>query len=243
MNIPVFLNSYNRLTWLKDMVEELWRFDGVESIYIVDNDSAYPPLLDYLSAIENGEARTLVPVRVVRLAHNDGPRGAYHEAKRILTLDIDGEGWKHFAVMDPDLDLSELPNDFFLRCAAALDMYPDINKVGPSLHINDLPEDSLIGERVKSFEEKYWTNKRDKYWFEADIDTHAFVMRVDDGFSYGPGLRSLCSARHLPWYLTIETLSDEDIYYLKSLPPEHASGIYWSTLLRDDHLLQPLKNH
>ena len=47
MNIPVIINNRNLFTWPKAMVERIKEYDGVGEIIIVDNDSTYPPLLEW----------------------------------------------------------------------------------------------------------------------------------------------------------------------------------------------------
>jgi len=89
MSIPVFITCRDRVACLQRLVDRLETMDGVGPIVLVDNDSAWPPLLDYLDA---------TPHEVVRLAENSGHlavwRHAIHEARRRAGP---------FVVTDPDV--------------------------------------------------------------------------------------------------------------------------------------------
>ena len=63
MNIPVIINNRNLFTWPKAMVERIKEYDGVGEIIIVDNDSTYPPLLEWYATN---------PCRIERLNKNIG---------------------------------------------------------------------------------------------------------------------------------------------------------------------------
>lgn len=44
-HIPVFIIAFNRLSWLKVLVRQVRRFEGLEPV-IVDNGSVYTPRLE-----------------------------------------------------------------------------------------------------------------------------------------------------------------------------------------------------
>jgi len=44
--IPIIINNFNRLTYLKELIQSLEQ-RGYSNIYIIDNLSTYQPLLDY----------------------------------------------------------------------------------------------------------------------------------------------------------------------------------------------------
>lgn len=224
--IPVFINSFNNLTHVQTSVEQFQYFHGVESLHIVDNASTYPPLCEYLSK----EIKAKVPVYVHPLKENNqGGRGAWNFQSHFLRKKPE---FKYVIVADCDLDMSAVPLDFFLRGVHALCKYNDIAKVGVSLKIDDLPDESPIKDQVISREQDYWKIKRDVDWYSADIDTSPFVTKTGVGFSYGPALRSVfCSARHRPWYLTPQNLTEEDLYYLQSIPSKNKPSLYYSTLM------------
>ena len=63
---PVFIISYNWLTYLKNIIKDILRMGGTP--VILDNASTYPPLLDYLKELEKDYL-------VYRSPHNLGPYG------------------------------------------------------------------------------------------------------------------------------------------------------------------------
>ncbi|RZK25788.1 MAG: hypothetical protein EOO43_04615, partial [Flavobacterium sp.] len=62
-NTPIFINNRNHYTFLKELID--W-FDknGFTNYYVIDNDSTYPPLLDYYKNYLKG--------RVIFLQRNVG---------------------------------------------------------------------------------------------------------------------------------------------------------------------------
>ena len=64
--VPIFVNSFNRLTCLRRLLEWLCAA-GHRRIFVIDNASTYPPLLDYLGEVERHHLAT-----VIRLPENVG---------------------------------------------------------------------------------------------------------------------------------------------------------------------------
>ena len=67
--VPIFVNSFNRLTCLERLIKWL-HAAGHRRIFVVDNASTYPPLLDYLDNIERSRIATVIrlPANVGHLA-------------------------------------------------------------------------------------------------------------------------------------------------------------------------------
>ena len=63
MKFDVIINNRDLLTWPKAMVEKIKSYKNVGEIIIVDNDSTYPPLLEWYAAN---------PCRIARLNRNVG---------------------------------------------------------------------------------------------------------------------------------------------------------------------------
>lgn len=189
---PVFVTSFNQLTWLKPMVEDLLE-SGVTEPIVVDNASTYEPLLEWL------ESR---PCRVLFRSKNTGPRAAW---ETLECLDLMKAG--PFVVTDSDLDLSGI--DFSAALAdmqAALDRWPEIVKAGLSIRIDDLPETKLA-EAAIGVEREYWRKPtKDPDGFRAPVDTTFAMYRKGAGWAgYDPAWRTVHSCRHMPWYLTEQT--------------------------------------
>ena len=61
-DIPIIINNYNRLTMLKKLIDSLTS-RGYTNIVILDNQSAYPPLLEWYAKCQ---------FEVIRLPKNYG---------------------------------------------------------------------------------------------------------------------------------------------------------------------------
>ena len=57
-NVPVVINNFNRFSTTKKMVEDLQRL-GFPDIYIIDNGSNYPALLQWYSCIEGSSVKVV----------------------------------------------------------------------------------------------------------------------------------------------------------------------------------------
>ncbi len=76
-NVPVFLISYNRLSYIRQVVKSLERL-SFQNITIVDNASTYEPLLDYLKKTPHG---------VARLPRNFGHLALWHSERFSKIID------------------------------------------------------------------------------------------------------------------------------------------------------------
>lgn len=210
--IPVVINNRNRLTTLKEMLARL-ELAGIQRIIILDNDSSYEPLLQYYRNTPH-EVRYLGK-NLGFVALWDSP--LFDEIRK-----------DYFVYSDPDIvPTPECPNDFMSVFFEELQRYKDLDKVGFSLLIDDLPDASPIKEQVIAFEEQYWKQRLGGRLYRAPIDT-TFAM-------YRPGRRGgfwlkaarTCkpySARHMPWYIDPKNASEEELYYRR-----HAdASSYWT---------------
>jgi len=219
---PFYINVFNRLSPVKQIIKDLQRFgaqlEGGIRITIVDNASTYPPLLAWYDTKPEG-------VRIIRRATNGGPRGWW---------DVMDHFTPFYGVCDPDIDLSGIPSDFLERLVAGLIQFPDIEKVGPSIRIDDVPEAFPFHSNLMQDEAQYRKYRRG-WWWVGDLDTMFIVCRTGRPFAYGPALRSPppYSVRHLTNYMIPGHLSDEDQYYIQNLPQTHKPGLFWSTMMQD----------
>lgn len=133
--VPIYIACRDRLSELRLLVDWLERA-GHERIVLVDNDSQWPPLLEYLEA---------TPHRVVRLSENIGPR-AFWDAG---IFDVDRSATEHYVLTDPDvLPVEECPMDLVDHLVRVLDTHPDVQKAGPGLKLDDLPAHYKYREAV-----------------------------------------------------------------------------------------------
>ena len=213
IDVPIFIISYNRLSYLKSIIQQL-SDRGFNNINIIDNASTYPPLLEYYDTLS---------YKIFRLKENGGhmvfwENDIFKEYRNDL-----------YVVTDPDISiLEECPDDFLRVFFKLLKKYPRLKKVGFSLRIDDIPHDASLYEQVTKWEKMYTKFKiPNKNAFTADIDTtfalylpdyldcsRHFITAVRTGYPY--------QVRHLPWYKKSDDITDEDIYY-----SNHRTNGFW----------------
>lgn len=190
--IPIFIISYNRLEPLRQCIERYER-DGYKNIYILDNASDDPVLIEYLKRLK---------YEVYFLEKNWG-----HHVLWDCGLFDDIIENQYYVLTDPDiLPIDECPSDYIEIFYKILQKYPQKTKVGFSLKIDDLPESYIFKYDIIRFESFYWERKLpfEKVIYDAPIDTtfalyrpgKIAVKKFFDGIRCGyPYI-----ARHLGWY-------------------------------------------
>lgn len=187
------------LPWIED----------VHEIVFLDNNSVYPPLLEFY---EN------TPHRVIRFRDNVG-----HLAPWTHRVTPDSE---RYVVTDPDVVPDpQCPPDFMKVMEDVLDAAPDIQKVGFGLRIDDLPDHYARKPDVINWERGLWGCRRDVLGYEGHevpIDT-TFAM-----YREGVTIKLYCSpteafpalrlgppyvAQHLAWYSDSKNPTDEEKFY------------------------------
>ena len=202
--IKVLIINYNRIYLPLNMAN--WLADRDCEPIFIDNNSDYPPLLEFYNNTR---------YKVLRLKNNYGHHVVW-EANIIDKLGIK----ENYIVTDPDLDLSEIPKDFIEVLEEGLRRYPGYDKCGFSLEINDFPvfssdhpfRDALIA--VKDWEVTLWQDPLDKWYFNAPIDT-TFALYKTRRFTLN-AIRTNrpYTARHIPWkYDNIKDLPEDEQYY------------------------------
>ena len=177
------------------------RARGGERIFLVDNASSYPPLLDYLE-------RT--PHEVIRLPENLGAFALW----RSVLPDLGLEG--RFVCSDPDVvPIDECPLDAIAYFGEILDRYPGYIKAGFGLRIDDLPEHYTMRDEVLTVERYNWERPLAPRLYDAFIDTTFALYRGPEAFDQVPAVRTGYPylARHTTWYLDEQNLPDEERYY------------------------------
>ena len=199
---PVFITVRDRLEWLQGLVQWLEGV-GQRSIYLIDNDSTYPPLLTYLNEC---------PHHVIRLGRNLGHRSAWlsGSVQRIAH-------GQHYIVSDPDVTPdAECPTDLLDHLRSVLDEHPGVHKVGLGLRIDDLPAHNPLAADVVAWEQRFWADEVSPGLFNAPVDT-TFAMyrplrhRPSDSLALRTGAPYV--GRHMPWYSDPENLSEDERYY------------------------------
>lgn len=201
----VFIINYNRLTLPSKLAD--WCVAHNLIPLFVDNNSDYPPLLEYYYKC---------PHMVLRLQENYGHTIIWNKTINLLDiLKIKGR----YIVTDSDLDLEGIPDDFLEVLNTGLDKYPQFNKCGFSLEINDLPdtpEGNLIRTKVEA---RYWTKVLDPLYYNAPVDTTFALYREGVNCYFHPAIRTNrpYTARHIPWYYYhLSELPEDEQYYYKT---------------------------
>lgn len=202
--IPIIINNFNRLTYLKQLIEYLEKH-GYTNIYIIDNASTYPPLLEYYSRC---------PYKIFSLKNNIGYLALWQTD--IYKLFYKG----YYVYTDPDvLPVDECPDDFLQKFYDLLQTHKYSSKAGFSLKIDDIPEYFESKEKVIEWESQFWNIQVEKGVYEGAIDTTFALYRPFTkwgGNFYEGHLRTdfPYQLRHIPWYKNQEDLSEEDVYYI-----------------------------
>lgn len=200
--IKAFIVNRNLLSTFRNTVEFLLKESRVE-VVVFDQQSTYAPLLDYYQK-EN--------LHIVYANSNDGPHSVWGGKLNNEFND------NYFIVTDPDCLYDGIPEDWLDNMLNVLDKTSAF-KVGFSLDIFDLPQTD-ISKKVVEHEKKFWTKRVDFGW-DASIDTTFALYRPRSHFYYDAvRLDKPYCIRHMPWYITQETITDEWKYYL-----ENASGV------------------
>lgn len=208
MTYPVFITVRDRLSPLVAQLEWL-QAAGLTEICLIDNASSYEPLREFLDATTH---------RVVRLERNLGHRAPW------LSGTVQRESHDRFYVVtDPDvIPTEDCPLDAVSRFRELLEKYPDMHKVGFGLRIDDLPSHNPLSPSIIEWESRFWSDVIEPGVFKADIDTTFALYRPLDR---RPGDdRSLRTgypyvARHTPWYVSPDALTNEDRYYRQHADP------------------------
>lgn len=201
--IPVFIITFERVNDLKVLVKKLEQL-GLKHIIFIDNGSIYPPLLKYLEQS---------PYQVLELGRNVG-----HTAPWSLAIVRSLIPLGYYIVTDPDVIPSDecIESSPLSRMLELHEKYPEYQKVGLSLNIDDLPDHYPLKNDVIAWEKQFWVTEKEKGVYEASVDT-TFAMYKPTSYSYllGPSIRigSPYSSRHMPWYSNPSQQTDEDIFY------------------------------
>lgn len=215
--VPVVINNINRLSMMKRLIESL-EIRGYSNIYIIDNGSTFPPLLDWYRTCS---------YPVFFLNRNVGHLAVWETGIYKMFTD------SYFAYTDSDVEIHpDCPDDFMERFINLLKKYPKALKAGFSICINDLPDCFDNKRQVVSWESQFWQEELEKGAFKAPIDTTFAVYKpffkgeiidfkgtyIRTDFPY--------SIRHLPWYADSGNLSEEDRYYLTHIK----TSTHWSEI-------------
>jgi hypothetical protein len=198
--------TYNRLFYPVKIADFCFQH-GIDPVF-VDNNSDYPPLLEYYKTTK---------YEVIQMDQNYGYKVVWDQG--ILDkLGITGE----YIVTDPDLYLDGIPDDFLEVLREGLRRYPQFDKCGFSLEINDLPPTDFC---PAGYEKQFWSRPLDKQYFAAPIDTTFALYKVPFHSYNAIRTNRPYTARHMPWYyFDFEDMPDDEQYYFRTTKESHSMG-------------------
>lgn len=203
-NIPIFINNFNRLGCLKKLVEWLTEA-GYRNIYILDNDSTYPPLLEYYRQLEKrGTA-----VQIMRLGQNLG-FAALWESGILESLSVESP----YVYTDSDVvPVEECPKDFLQRLVDILRRYPLLKKVGLGLKLDGIT--CKNAEEIIARERRYYIHEMEPELYFGAVDTTFALYRNYRHYHLCVAARTTGNlmAWHLPWHYDYGNLPPDEQYY------------------------------
>lgn len=217
-SIPVFVNSFEQLTYLRDTIDWL-HANGFGNVTVLEQGSIYPPLRAYLASRSFQEK-----ARLHELGKNVGPRRAVRKSAAMA-----GMG-KPFIFTDPDLELPTPIADNFLTRLMDLGLRYAVPKVGLALDITENQKNNLqakVGRdhTVYSYYKRFYRNKLERHVWETGVDTTFFLHvpqpnLVDFGILKSqpriPAIRvggAGFMAGHRPWYHANGMEPEEELHY------------------------------
>lgn len=199
-NIPVFINCRDRYEPLLSLISWLEK-EGMKNIILVDNQSSYPPLLEFYKKTN---------YKVLRLGQNIGHRAPWDSG----AINLYAKG-KPYIVTDPDVIPDKNSHGAIKYFVKILNKYKEYNKVGFGLRIDNIPDCYDLKENVVQWESKFWEDKVDHDLYDALLDTTFALYRPNTPYTIEKALRTggKYVAEHEPWYADSSNPSDEVRYY------------------------------
>jgi len=208
---PVYIVNRDRLdTGFRQLVTWLNELEMM-NIFVLDNKSTYPPLLDYYKFL------TAEKKAQIMFADKNGGPWVFWKAGLHLQQN------QPFIVTDPDVvPASDCPNDIIEVMLKCLVFCPQVTKIGPSLRIDNLPDTYDKKQSMLGSEGEYWNPLRLETLkghpaYRAGIDTTFALYRpwspLNRCHFTNYRLAPPYHFEHRPWYVDSANLSEEEIYY------------------------------
>jgi len=225
--IPIFIMTRDRISSFQQTLESYQRtFTSPFEIIILDHDSTYPPMVQYLQELKMNQGITVVPLKATNWT------GGLTEANSIIQDYLDRHPSVQFYVFtDPDIAFLRTAPDVLLFYAGLLQSCPEFKTVGPGLQISDIPsrftKKVSNGKQVFEQHSRFWTdvpniatwNGVGYHVAKHPIDTTFAMYRRNVPFKrlQGPSLRAYApyAAVHVDWYDDSENLPADKVFYAK----------------------------
>lgn len=211
--IPAFIICRDRLSCLKSLLGWLQKTDQ-KRIILLDNNSTYPPLLEFYKSTK---------YEVVRFKRNYGQTVLWRTKAFQEVI-----AQNYYILSDPDIvpDKS-CPLDAIEHFHHLLGKYPAYDKAGFGLQLDDIPSYYQHREKVIRWEKRFWMKEIEPNVFDAPIDTTFSLYRPGTGYSFN-SIRTGAPyiARHTSWYVNSVELTAEEAFYRKRLRKDFS---HWSS--------------
>ena len=226
-NIPIVIQNKDRLNSLKLVVEELHKRNYF-NIIIIDNQSSYPPLLEWY----NKSGLDIFYNNIPETKYDSGTfavlSGKTDYAPEINHPKFSELVKDYYVLTDSDIiPIDELPENFIEDIINLHKKYNNQkHKIGLGLKIDDLPVHLELSYKAYIAESKYWVSKIEDDQFEiysAPIDTTFAVYAPNTVPGWGNNcfrLGGKYMAKHTPWYYDPNNLPEDEKYYLEHLQPK-----------------------
>ncbi len=215
-DVPIFINARDRLGVLKKLID--WLLDaGYRNLIILDNNSTYPPLLEYYFALQKDSR-----IKIVQLGKNLGYKALWLsgilEKMKISTP---------YVYTDPDvLPIERCPKNFVKKLMEILNSNHEIRKVGLG----------LVWEDITFFDKEETQRRESNFYAGSQIGDNLFYAQVDTTFALYSNVRHYSlrfslrttgnlMAYHLPWYFDYDNLPDDEKYYMQHADKNSVTSI------------------
>lgn len=231
---PIFIVLRDRMTSFRRLLDWL-EGAGLVNIVIVDMDSTFPPLVEYLAQTR---------YRVLRPG-NIGPHALWRSGllqENLPSLD------SRYVVTDEDVVPDDgCPKDVLVHLHRLLDEQERFGKIGLALRVDDIPREFPEYDRIVAWEERFWQNPATPELFDVGFGGVATTfalyrnLRVTNpnGDCYSGRTNYPYVARHLSWYLDPKNLSADERWYYEHAPKRRWGKYEPGTSWRPDEPAAP----
>ncbi len=216
MVIPIFIITRDRVSCLKQCIEGYKKLGKIE-IVIHDNGSTYPPMIEYLSDLEQQG------IKVYRNVDSNDFKAISNNVSSTIQDWYTTKSSKYYIVTDPDIELESPSPDLLQYYQDALERHPQATCASPMLRIDDIPDHFAFKETmIKSHMIQFWDKSHLTWLFKevkiqfAAVDTTFAMYRKSFRFkrlNRGVRIHEPYMAKHLDWYIDTENITDEQKYY------------------------------
>jgi hypothetical protein len=215
INYPIVLTNMNRFTTTKKMVEDLFRMNGNSKISIIDNASTYPPLLEWYKEIEKD-------VNIIRNSNNLGPWTFFYGGTYSTIPD------EYYIYSDADLELNpNMPYNWQEIMLEYINKYE--RKASLALRLDDIPDDYEFKNKILNHQSVCWYESGEPDVYKAITDMTFTMDKKSSGHRYeSVRLAGDFACRHIPWYVDLNNIDEEEKYYLEHINRGFGEALYSS---------------